>query len=94
MHSASCARLLAVGPSGADTRRNLFCTLLDLAPTASAQKTSGTITGTVADPSGGRRSGATVGLVSERTGAARQTVSNEQGSFSFPELDPGVYTLT
>ena len=71
-----------------------FATLLDLAPTASAQKTSGTITGTVADPSGAAVPGATVGLVSERTGAARQTVSNEQGSFSFPELDPGVYTLT
>src|SRR6266571_9488546 len=71
-----------------------FAGLLVLAPSASAQKTSGTITGTVTDPSGAAVPGATVGLVGERTGAARQTVSNEQGSFTFPELDPGVYTLT
>src|SRR5207249_752092 len=71
-----------------------FASLLLLAPSAFAQKTSGTITGTVTDPSGAAVPGATVGLVSERTGAARQTVSNEQGSFSFPEVEPGIYTLT
>src|SRR5258708_20416366 len=71
-----------------------FAALLALTPTASAQKTSGTITGTVTDPSGAAVPGATVSAVNERTGAARQAVTNEQGSFSFPELDPSVYTLT
>jgi len=71
-----------------------FAALLALTPTASAQKTSGTITGTVTDPSGAAVPGATVSAVNERTGAARQAVTNEQGSFSFPELDPGMYTLT
>src|SRR6266581_3008922 len=71
-----------------------FAALLVLTPTASAQKTSGTITGTVTDPSGAAVPGATVSAVNERTGAARQAVTNEQGSFSFPELDPSVYTLT
>src|SRR5258708_4473315 len=71
-----------------------FAALLVLAPTASAQKTSGTITGTVADPSGAAVPGATVGLVSERTGTARQTVSHRQGRVSLPELQPSAYNLT
>src|SRR5260370_2642729 len=71
-----------------------FAALLPLTPTASAQKTSGTITGTVTDPSGAAVPGATVSAVNERTGPAPQAVTNEQGSFSFPELDPTLYTLT
>src|SRR5882724_9522278 len=71
-----------------------FVGLLVLAPSASAQKTSGTITGTVTDPSGAVVPSATVSVVSERTGAARETVTNEQGSFSFPELQPGTYSIT
>src|SRR6266568_7779256 len=67
---------------------------LVLAPSASAQKTSGTITGTVTDPSGAAVPGATVAVVNERTGAAREAATNEQGSFSFPEADAGTYTLT
>jgi len=71
-----------------------FAGLLVLAPSASAQKTSGTITGTVTDPSGAVVPSATVSVVSERTGAARETVTNEQGSFSFPELEAGTYSIT
>src|SRR5436309_309944 len=71
-----------------------FAGLLVLAPSASAQKTSGTITGTVTDPSGAVVPSATVSVVSERTGAARETVTNEQGSFSFPELQAGTYSIT
>ncbi len=68
--------------------------LFVLAPSASAQKTSGTITGTVTDPSGAAMPGATVGVVNERTGAAREAMTNEEGSFSFPELEAGTYRLT
>src|SRR5712664_561204 len=71
-----------------------FAGLLVLAPSASAQKTSGTITGTLTDPRGAVVPSATVSVVSERTGAARETVTNEQGSFSFPELEAGTYRLT
>jgi len=71
-----------------------FVGLLVLAPSASAQKTSGTITGTVTDPSGAVVPSATVSVVSERTGAAREAMTNEQGSFSFPELQPGTYSIT
>src|SRR5467141_3999065 len=71
-----------------------FAGLFVLVPSASAQKTSGTITGTVTDPSGAAVPGATVDVVNERTGAARQAVTNEEGSYSFPELDEGSYRLT
>src|SRR6266481_3907652 len=71
-----------------------FAGLLVLAPIASAQKTSGTITGTLTDPSGAVVPGATVSVVNERTGAAREAATNEEGSFSFPELEAGTYRLT
>jgi len=71
-----------------------FASLMVLAPSASAQKTSGTITGTVTDPSGAVVPGATVSVVNDRTGTARETATNEQGSFSFPELEAGTYRLT
>src|SRR5260370_37673791 len=59
-----------------------FAGLLVLAPIASAQKSSGTITGTLTDPSGAVVPGATVSVVNERTGAARAAATNEEGSFS------------
>ncbi len=71
-----------------------FAALLVLTPTASAQKTSGTITGTVTDPSGAVVPGATVSVVNERTGAAREAATNEEGSFSFPELEAGTYRIS
>src|SRR5713101_3058778 len=71
-----------------------FAGLFVSVPSAEAQKTSGTITGTVTDPSGAAVPGAAVGIVNERTGAARETATNEEGSYSFPELEPGSYRLT
>src|SRR6266852_795997 len=71
-----------------------FAGLLVLAPSASAQKTSGTITGTLTDPSGAVVPGATVSVVNERTGAAREAATNEEGSFSFPELEAGAYRIS
>lgn len=71
-----------------------FVGLLALAPCASAQKATGTITGTITDPSGAVVPGAVVSIVNDRTGAARETTTNDQGSFSFPELDAGTYRLS
>lgn len=71
-----------------------FASLVVLAPPVSAQKITGLITGSVTDPSGAAVPGATVSVTNERTTAARSTTTNEQGSFSFPELDPGTYTVT
>jgi hypothetical protein len=63
-------------------------------PTAIAQKTSGTITGTVIDPTGAVVPAATVVIVNANTGATRETFTNDQGVFSFPEQSEGTYTLT
>src|SRR5260370_19964824 len=71
-----------------------FTSLLVLAPSATAQKTTGLITGTVTDPSGAAVPGATVSILNERRSATGSATTNDQGSFSFPELDPGTYTLT
>ena len=61
---------------------------------ASAQKTTGSITGTVVDPSGAAVPGATVLVVDEATGKALQTVSKTDGAFAVIELLPGSYSVT
>jgi hypothetical protein len=57
-------------------------------------RTVGSITGTVTDPDGNPVPGATVALVDERTNIPRETVSNEQGSFRFLDLQAGSYQVT
>ncbi len=68
--------------------------LLALGPSAYAQKTSGTITGTVTDDSGALVADASVAVTSVQTGASRTSHTNSEGSFSFPELNPGVYNIS
>src|SRR5438094_1220546 len=85
---------LGGGPMRVRVCASFAICLLILVPYASAQKTSGTITGTLTDPSGAVVPGATVSVVNERTAAARETMTNEEGSFSLPELEAGTYRLT
>src|SRR5690348_9667299 len=59
-----------------------------------AQKTSGTITGTVTDPTGAAIVGASITATNVGTGAMRQATSDAQGNYTFPDLDPGIYTIT
>ncbi|HKT23373.1 MAG TPA: carboxypeptidase regulatory-like domain-containing protein [Terriglobales bacterium] len=59
-----------------------------------AQKTSGTITGTVTDPTGAAIVGASVTSTNAGTGATRQATTDAQGNYTFPDLDPGVYTIS
>ena len=58
-----------------------------------AQLNTGTITGSVLDPSGAVIIGAEIVLTSELTGAARRTVSNDSGNFTLPGIPTGTYTL-
>lgn len=67
--------------------------LMAIAPSVFAQKTSGTITGTVTDTSGAALADARVSAVSTQTGATRFANTNTEGSFSFPELNPGMYDI-
>ena len=57
-------------------------------------RTVGSITGTVTDPEGNPVPGATVVLRDERTNITRESVSNDQGSFRFLDLQAGSYEVT
>jgi len=63
-------------------------------PRATAQLTSGTVSGTVVDPAKSVIAGAVVGLVSETRGTRlTNEVTNAQGEFVFAGLTPDTYTL-
>src|SRR5438874_8390564 len=78
-------------------RRNFFLTAgLTLLLTVSAfaqQGSTGSIAGTVSDPSGQVVPGATVKLTSELNGEERVVTSNEAGDFFFGAVTPGAYTV-
>ena len=70
----------------------LLVVLVAAAP-AAAQET-GTITGTVIDPSMQVIPGATVTLTNERSGDIRNTVTDGRGEFTFQAVPPATYTVT
>ncbi len=51
------------------------------------------ITGTVKDSSGGVVQGASISATNERTGAVRTVLTNDQGNFTVPSLQPSTYTV-
>jgi hypothetical protein len=61
---------------------------------AYAQIDSGSLTGTVTDPSGAIVPEATVTITNADTGTSRTTVSNQAGSYSVPSLPPGKYNVS
>jgi hypothetical protein len=61
---------------------------------ASTQTGASTITGKVADPSGGSVPGAKVTATNVATGVIYPTKTNEDGSYVFPSLAPGNYTIS
>ncbi|MGH9510181.1 MAG: carboxypeptidase regulatory-like domain-containing protein, partial [Terriglobales bacterium] len=68
--------------------------LVSLLLTAHAQKTSGSITGTVADAMGAVVPEATVKAVEQNTNFSRTTTTNAEGSFTFPDVPAGFYNVT
>jgi hypothetical protein len=52
------------------------------------------LSGTVADPSGGVIPGANVAVKNNATSTEYRATTNEQGSFTVPAIDPGAYTVT
>ena len=67
--------------------------LLVFAGHATAQGTTGTISGTVVDESDQAVPGAAVTLVDERTTVARSGTSGPDGTFVFQVVPPGLYTV-
>src|SRR5687767_12938532 len=60
---------------------------------ASAQTTTGSMSGSVVDSTGQVLPGASVTIVHEKTGEQRTGTTNEVGLFSFPALMPGPYKV-
>jgi hypothetical protein len=78
-------------------RSTVFLALLALAvliPGASyGQTATATLSGIVADDSGAVLPAATIRLVNVDTAISRTTTANAEGSFTFPLVSPGRYTL-
>ncbi len=68
--------------------------LLSGAPALRAQRTEGTISGTVSDSSGAVIPNAQVMITNQQTGSKRTVTTNESGFYTATALDPGSYTIT
>ncbi len=78
-------------------RRLLGCGLLILAlllTQGRAQTETGQITGKVTDPGGASIAGATITIKSTATSTERKTITNEQGIYVLPNLQPGLYEMS
>jgi Carboxypeptidase regulatory-like domain len=67
---------------------------LSLSYALAQSTTNGAISGTISDPTGAILPGVTVNLKSVEKGFTQTTTTNAQGSYQFPLLEPGTYTLT
>lgn len=71
----------------------LLCALA-FALTAVAQSNKATITGTISDPNGAVVKDAKVTVTNVATNEAREATSSDDGTYTIPALDPGVYRVT
>jgi hypothetical protein len=71
----------------------LGLSLLLASPVPSFAQTFGQITGQVTDASGGLLVGASVTVTNTQTNAVREAQTNASGSYAFPNLLPGVYSV-
>ena len=58
------------------------------------QAVNGTLLGTVTDGSGANIAGAKVSATDAATGAIHQSVTNDSGNYSFPDMQPGTYSVS
>src|SRR3954471_23829252 len=66
---------------------------LGVVATAAAQETTGTITGAARDSSGAVLPGVTVAVKNVQTGGTQEFVTNENGLYTAPLLQPGEYEV-
>jgi hypothetical protein len=71
----------------------VIASLLLLSFTANAQTITGSVSGTIADSTGGVIPGATVTISGDKTGQARTIATDSEGRFNFAALQPGAYSL-
>jgi hypothetical protein len=86
MPTASRLQWLACGLTA------LVCATAGAAP-ALAQAARGSILGNIADTSGAAVPGATITITEVRTNIAQNTVSNESGNYTFPNVRDGLYKV-
>ncbi len=67
--------------------------LLVFAPNVLTQTFKATLVGTVTDSNGAAVAGATVTVMEQSTGRKQTAVTNEEGNFTVPQLQPGKYDL-
>src|SRR5436190_10157727 len=76
----------------------LLCTLLVTfgwsAPALAQGGITSTISGIVSDNTGGVVPGANVQLKHNATAIMQESITNNDGTFSFPSMSPGTYTVT
>ena len=58
------------------------------------QAVTGTLLGTVTDPSGAVVGGAKITATEAQTGLIHESVTNESGNFTLPDLPQGKYSVT
>jgi hypothetical protein len=68
--------------------------VLCVAPWVSAQASFGRLAGSVFDNTGGVLPGVTVTLKNDLTGQIQTTTTTDTGTFLFPQVQPGVYSVT
>ena len=61
---------------------------------AYSQAVNGTLLGTITDASGATVPGAKVLITEQNTGVSRTAVTTQAGYYAFPDLPPGVYTVS
>ena len=68
--------------------------ILSLSPSLFGQAVNATLLGTITDASGAIVGGAKVTATEAATGLTHESVTNESGNFTFPNMEPGTYSLT
>ena len=68
--------------------------LVTLAPKAGGQGITGSITGTVTDPTGAPIAGASVTVREVDTNAVRVETTSDAGTYTVTQLAPGKYSVT
>ena len=71
-----------------------FANVVLWAAVVAAQASFGRLAGTVFDNTGGVLPGVTITLNNELTGQTQTTFTTETGAFLFPQVQPGLYTVT
>ena len=72
----------------------LFAMAFGVCTTMEAQVTSGTLVGTVTDPSGAAVASCKISATNAGTGAVRDTQTDAAGLYSLPSLPPGSYHIS